>query len=189
MSNKEKIQHLRGLGFSYNEISNELGVSKSLVNYHLTKNGDNSGLNKKNEKLTQEKINEINKLFNLGVPKIKISKELNLGYSTIKKYTDLLIKKTPEEVRFSQYERHKNWRINIKIKGVEYLGGKCNRCGYNNCIAALDFHHKDSDEKEFNITGGNLKSFEKIKSELDKCELLCANCHREHHNPQLIGIL
>ena len=80
-------------------------------------------------------------------------------------------------------------RDSIKIEGIKYLGGECNRCGYKKCIAALDFHHKSSDTKEFNITGGNLKSFEKIKPELDKCELLCANCHREHHNPQLIGIL
>lgn len=63
---------------------------------------------------------------------------------------------------------------------VKYLGGKCKLCGYSRCLQALDFHHKNPKEKDFGISG-NKMDWTKIKNELDKCVLLCANCHREEH--------
>lgn len=77
-------------------------------------------------------------------------------------------------------------RRDTKQKCITYLGGKCSSCGYNKNIAAIDFHHIDSSTKENNIAS-LLKhsSFKKLKKELDKCVLLCANCHREHHSPEL----
>lgn len=73
-------------------------------------------------------------------------------------------------------------RAKLKILAVEYKGGKCERCGYDKCIAALDFHHLDPKEKDFGIADkGNTRAFDKIKIELDKCIMLCANCHREEH--------
>jgi hypothetical protein len=74
-------------------------------------------------------------------------------------------------------------QLQFKQKCVEYKGGKCELCGYNKCNSALDFHHKDPTEKEFTIAHARLTTFnEKIKMELDKCSLLCANCHRETHS-------
>lgn len=74
-------------------------------------------------------------------------------------------------------------RQKVKQMSVEYKGGKCEKCGYNKCIAALDFHHINPNEKEFGISfRGYTRSWEKVKQELDKCMLLCANCHRELHN-------
>lgn len=70
-------------------------------------------------------------------------------------------------------------RTTRKILMVEYKGGKCFRCGYNKCIKALDFHHRNASEKTFNISGNHTRSWDRIKAELDKCDLLCANCHRE----------
>ena len=65
---------------------------------------------------------------------------------------------------------------------IEYKGGKCVKCGYNKCNAALDFHHLDPTQKEFNLgSHGHTRSWERMKVELDKCILLCANCHREIH--------
>lgn len=72
-------------------------------------------------------------------------------------------------------------RQQVKQQCVDYLGGKCSKCGYNKCLAALDFHHIDINQKDKNYTN-NRMSFEKLKPELDKCVLLCANCHREVHN-------
>lgn len=69
----------------------------------------------------------------------------------------------------------------MKLKAVAYLGGKCNRCGYNKCVRALSFHHKDPSKKDFKFGSGAPKKWETIKKELDKCELLCANCHAEEH--------
>lgn len=68
---------------------------------------------------------------------------------------------------------------NFKLKCVEYKGGKCVICGYNKYIGALEFHHLDRTTKDFSIGKMRGRSFDKIKIELDKCELLCANCHRE----------
>jgi len=70
----------------------------------------------------------------------------------------------------------------MKLKAVNYLGGKCAVCGYDSCIEALEFHHINPEEKEFAISGKFNISWEKLKSELDKCQLLCANCHRELHS-------
>lgn len=74
-----------------------------------------------------------------------------------------------------------NWQHELKNKAIQYKGGKCIKCGYNKCINAMDFHHLDSDEKSFGISAKKSRSLENIKSELDKCVLLCANCHREFH--------
>lgn len=71
-----------------------------------------------------------------------------------------------------------------KVKGmaVEYKGGKCQICGYNKCVAAMDFHHPNPNEKDFSISHkGYTRAWKKVKEELDKCILLCANCHREEH--------
>lgn len=85
--------------------------------------------------------------------------------------------------------RTKLVRKRLKQKAVEYLGGKCKICGYNKCLKALDFHHINPKEKEFNISYFiNAKSWETIKEELDKCILLCANCHRELHYKNSIAI-
>lgn len=55
-------------------------------------------------------------------------------------------------------------------------------CGYNSCPDALEFHHMNPNEKEFGIAkNGSTRSFEGIKKELDKCILVCSNCHREIH--------
>ena len=73
----------------------------------------------------------------------------------------------------------KKRRDNLK-KAREMLGGKCSKCGYNKCDAALEFHHITND-KEFVIAGAKY-SWKRMEPEVKKCILLCANCHREHHN-------
>lgn len=71
-------------------------------------------------------------------------------------------------------------RRKIKTLAIEYKGGKCRVCGYSKYQGALDLHHIKSEEKEFGIGDkGYTRSWEKVKAELDKCVLVCANCHRE----------
>ncbi|GBE17231.1 hypothetical protein BMS3Abin15_01068 [bacterium BMS3Abin15] len=72
-----------------------------------------------------------------------------------------------------------------KIRGMakEYKGGKCSICGYDKCEDALEFHHNSEKEKEFGLSQSGLtRSWERVKKEVDKCILVCANCHRELHN-------
>ena len=71
--------------------------------------------------------------------------------------------------------------FDIKRLCVEYKGGKCIRCGYNEFQSGLQFHHLDPRQKEFNIATKKSLSFDALKSELDKCILLCANCHFSFH--------
>jgi predicted SprT family Zn-dependent metalloprotease len=73
-------------------------------------------------------------------------------------------------------------RTNLKKQAVEYKGGKCERCGYNKVITALEFHHLDPTKKDFGIAAsGHTRSWEKTKEELDKCIMVCSNCHKEIH--------
>lgn len=69
---------------------------------------------------------------------------------------------------------------------ITYKGGKCEICGYSKNTAALTFHHKDINTKSFDLGVRNCcaLNIDKLKSEADKCMLLCHNCHMELHHPQ-----
>ena len=86
----------------------------------------------------------------------------------------------------NNYRHVSDARKRLKEKLVEYKGGACEVCGYNKCITALEFHHVNPNEKEFGIGSMKVLSFEKCKKEVDKCMLVCANCHREIHHQQAI---
>ena len=64
---------------------------------------------------------------------------------------------------------------------IEYKGGKCEKCGYDKYDGALDFHHLDPSKKDFDISRKKSTNIDKLKPELDKCILICSNCHRELH--------
>ena len=73
-------------------------------------------------------------------------------------------------------------RRKIKQWGLEYKGNKCYICGYDKCPEALDFHHIDESQKSFSLSDHGIKlDWPLIKEELDKCIVVCANCHREIH--------
>jgi len=80
-----------------------------------------------------------------------------------------------------RYEVVKEWRRRTKARAVEAMGGKCACCGYSECLKAMDFHHLNPKDKEFNLTN-NIKSWSKIVSELRKCVLVCCRCHAEIHD-------
>ena len=80
-----------------------------------------------------------------------------------------------EQLKQNDRERHKK----TKIEFIKMLGSKCSKCGYDKCIAGLDFHHLDPKDKEINHECKSKKFEEKIKT--GKIILLCSNCHRELH--------
>ncbi|MEN9390090.1 MAG: hypothetical protein RLZZ283_190 [Candidatus Parcubacteria bacterium] len=66
---------------------------------------------------------------------------------------------------------------------VDHAGGKCQVCGYSRSIRALTFHHRDPSKKDFGLSDRGLtRSWAKTLAEIDKCILLCANCHAEVHD-------
>lgn len=92
--------------------------------------------------------------------------------------------KDPEQDR--EYQRayyqkvRKQQRYNKKLQLLQMMGGKCSKCGYDKCTAALQFHHPDPSVKDFGI-GDTFRSFDKLLKEAKKCVVLCANCHAEVH--------
>ena len=69
-----------------------------------------------------------------------------------------------------------------KQRAIEYKGNKCQICGYDKCSGALHFHHVNEQNKLFEISGNYCRKWESIQLELDKCTLVCANCHAELHS-------
>lgn len=72
-------------------------------------------------------------------------------------------------------------KLDIKQQCVNYRGGQCVKCGYNKCLRALEFHHTDPDNKDFYLAQKRILDIEKLKPELDKCIVICRNCHFEEH--------
>jgi hypothetical protein len=70
--------------------------------------------------------------------------------------------------------------LTLKEEAVKFKGSQCVLCGYNSCNRALHFHHLNSHEKEKNIS--NYTNWQKLVAELEKCVLVCANCHAEIHS-------
>ena len=69
-----------------------------------------------------------------------------------------------------------------KIFAIESFGGKCELCGYNKCINALEFHHLNKEEKQYDPSYIIMRwSWKRAYSELKKCILVCSNCHKEIH--------
>jgi len=80
-------------------------------------------------------------------------------------------------------KKHNEKRRALKIRAIEYLGGQCLDCGLvfdGSNPYAFDFHHRDPAQKDFLPTGKTYR-WEKVAPELDKCDLLCAICHRKIH--------
>jgi len=94
---------------------------------------------------------------------------------------NIIDKRYYEKNKEKVYLRKIDRRRKLKEEAMIILGGKCKICGYNKCVTALEFHHHQTN-KEGNIsTLLKNESRQKLLKEVEKCILLCANCHRELH--------
>jgi len=168
----EKILELRKLGKTYKEISSELNCAVSTVSYHCKINK----LDCEPNRLTDEDKIELQELYDKIGSLKKVAKLKGRSFETVQKY----VKQKERTRKMSNSEAVIDWRRRKKIELVEYKGGKCEVCGYNKSVNALQFHHKNPNDKDFTVSGKSL-SFEKLKKEVDKCILVCANCHAEIH--------
>jgi 5-methylcytosine-specific restriction endonuclease McrA len=72
------------------------------------------------------------------------------------------------------------WRRRAKKRLVDEAGGRCQLCGYDRYMGALQFHHVDPSAKSFPLSmRGCTRSIAELRAEAAKCQLLCANCHAE----------
>lgn len=130
---------------------------------------------------------EIKKLYleeNISVK--NIAKKLNCSVHILRYYLSEEIKTKNKKLNDTLLKQNRvksviSWRQRTKIKSIEYKGGKCILCGYDKCKTSLSFHHLNPKEKDFTISGKSF-SWDKLKLELDKCVLLCLNCHQELHD-------
>lgn len=176
----KKIIDLRESKKTYDEISSELKISKYVVSKicRELKLVDS----RKFGRINEEMILMIRKMYDEIGSSLKVANLLNVSKSTVLKYAEIKNKE-----KLNENDRKKNnsngvidWRRRTKIKLVEYKGGKCEKCEYDKCIDALEFHHLDPIEKDFTISGKSW-SFDRLKKEVDKCILVCSNCHKEIH--------
>lgn len=136
----------------------------------------------KNTPPSTQQITEIQKYYDeTGMSLKQVGKKFNWNRHTLAKYIKIRNETLSDaEIRQNRVKAVVDWRRRVKEKLVEYKGGQCKYCGYKKCIDCLDFHHLDPRQKEFAISGKSY-SFERLKSEVDKCELVCKNCHGEIH--------
>lgn len=165
---KEKLSKLLNQGYSFNKIAKleNKGITTILYwakKYSLVKPVQiNSETHKTCPKCTQKK--ELKEFYK------KRGKDGNSSYCKSCSVEQVLVR--------TQL---------FKSKMIEYKGNKCIVCSYDKYQGALEFHHLDPNKKDFTLSHYKMHSFDdKIKKELDKCALVCANCHREIHGGIII---
>ncbi len=100
-----------------------------------------------------------------------------------KEYKKAWNKQNYEKNKIRELKRIFRRKVKIKKWFEEYKAGLvCQKCGENESVC-LDFHYIEEKNKDFNL--GQVKGWgwgiERIKKELEKCMVLCANCHRKVH--------
>ena len=167
---KDNIKNLIDKGYSLNKISKELNKSLTTIRYWFKKHG--LKYNHVQFKYLEKKEIGIERncpKCEQSLPSTDFYKRRGVDYSST------YCKLCTTEQTLSRMQR-------LKKQMVEYKGGSCVICGYNNYMGALEFHHLNPKEKDFNLAHMKKYTFdEKIKNELDKCVLVCSNCHREVH--------
>lgn len=163
---KDKLESLVSSKLSTYKIANNLGVSNTTIRYWLKKYGLKTKFKSRNEISIIDGKRQCTSCENY--------KELEEFYKNGKKY-HTYCKSCLTKITLTRQRK-------IKILAIDYKGGQCQRCGYNKYVGALDFHHLNPLIKDDNWNNFKNRKFDsRFKLELDKCELLCANCHREIH--------
>lgn len=109
----------------------------------------------------------------------------NKGHKSTRRFCyECLPYETSNRIGRNMY--HKLWVEYVLKQIKDKYGTSCSICGYNKNYAALEFHHTDMKSKEFSPAELIYSSYDlgQIFKELDKCILVCANCHREIHHPE-----
>lgn len=156
---RDALVELLGQNLSQRQLADTLGCSQTTVKYWLNK----WGLNTKYSRVDAKYCRRCGE---------NDTTKLRSGCRYICKRCDT--QRTLD--RFRLY----------KTKAVEYKGGKCVVCGYDRCLAALDFHHLDPKDKDPDWNLMKNRAFEGIKRELDKCVLVCNRCHVEAHQGLIV---
>jgi DNA-binding CsgD family transcriptional regulator len=177
----ENVVELRKKGLTFNEIQNQINISKDKISKICKKYNLKNVIRNRYLFIDDDIKNKIKESYKNTKSIRKTAIELKLNRETVRKNITInnekinTINKKKKNVAYVNTSRRKR-----KIELLEYKGGKCIVCGYNKSNYALQFHHLDKDKKDFTIGSRNY-SLEIMKKEADKCILVCANCHFEIH--------
>lgn len=178
---KEKIDSLRSQGFSREQIADMLSISASTVSKYLPGPITDTG-------------KEIQELRKQGLSLKDIKEKTGYSKCTISKWCkdlpiqkEKLRKKRKINTRQRSSDTYRRWKFEARRNRIaffrEIYGNKCCICGYNKSSSALQFHHVNPTTKEFIIGGVSAEySIQRLISEVNKCVLICSNCHFEVHD-------
>ena len=156
MITKQLLEQFISQGYTKKQVSEELGIGYSTVYWHMSKHGLSFNNTENHRRVT-------------------IIKCITCGESDHQKFYKGRKSQCKDCFNAECGEKLKE----KKTKAVDFKGGKCQTCGYHKSVAALEFHHLDPTQKDPQYRMG--WSWERLQKELDKCILLCSNCHREEH--------
>lgn len=169
--NREYLENKLAEGFSANHIAKEVNMTGAGVRYWMKKWDLQSQHQSIQEKACYRtdthkqcpKCNEVKTLDNFDKRK----------NGNIQSYC----RKCFNDNRYTLLKQHKRTL-------VAEFGGCCSKCGYNKNYSALEFHHLESKEKDFQLASARTTNLIKLRKEAEKCILVCSNCHKEIHYPQ-----
>ena len=162
---RDQLENLINCGLSQRELSSHFNVSQTNVRYWLKKYNLSTGYKKRNTLPDRKICSSCNK----EKPNSEFYKRQSRDYDLSSKCRSCNLEDT--------LVRQKDF----KQQCVDYKGGECQCCGYNKCNGALEFHHIDPKTKKFSISQYRSSDGYSLTEELDKCVLVCSNCHREIH--------
>ena len=163
--NKSDLETLINQSFTLKQIAKNLQSSQSNVRYWIKKYGLKLKRGAKGKKpkdfVTDKKCacgeTDPNKFYG---NKTKICAKCHNKYNLLK--------------------GHEN-----RLYMLDKLGGRCINCGFDKYKSSLDIHHLDPTQKDVGFKTVRYWSRNRIDKELEKCVILCRNCHNAHHNGEL----
>lgn len=164
------IKELVNQGQSQREIANRLKVSQTTVRYYLKKYELRTKKNLYNSIISYKNRICTKCLKDLSIDNFYSKSNRNNKFHHICKNCSNTISTQKS--------------IENKLKMIEFKGNQCKNCNLHiedSHYSVFDFHHRDLSSKDVNLSGIKKWSWNKIKIELDKCDLLCSNCHRIEH--------
>ena len=166
----EKLKECVDKGFSIADLSKEFNKGKTTIRYWLR------NFNLKTNNKTKRQFENKNCVV---CEKLLVGNQL--------KFCSNNCKSKFSYNNSNSSDRQNKKGVQRKLFLINLMGGKCQMCGYSKNIGAFDFHHEKREDKVFNLDSRTLsnRTMDSIILESKKCILLCSNCHREYHNPEL----